>query len=229
MTNFNKKKACEMRMKALRSFAIVLVLIFPLIKGINASVRIEYKNQPQNTQLIDPNFASTEVLLRLPHLNNQVVNEIKRLRPFLRMKSLNDLLQSFLNKDELEDLYKVMFIRLNPNNASLEELLMIPNITNNIAISIDSQKYSTIEDFTNKIGGIAGPRIKELKMFIFVPIHLSTATRDEIDAIPGIDERLLPIFLEYQREKNATMFRSRLSQQVNTKTMALLEQYFSIP
>ena len=82
--------------------------------------------QVGQSHLVNPDLASEKDLLALPHMNAAVVKSILEQRPFLKMANLHALLSKTLSKEQLADLYGKMFVQINMNTASDEEILLIP-------------------------------------------------------------------------------------------------------
>ena len=59
-------------------------------------------------------------------MNPAVVKSILEQRPFLKMADLHALLSKTLSKEQLADLYGKMFVQINVNTASDEEILSDP-------------------------------------------------------------------------------------------------------
>ena len=75
-------------------------------------------------------MAGEEELLALPHLNATLVKSILDRRPFLSILELDTLLSASLTKDQRTELYGKMFIHVNLNSATREELMLIPGVGN---------------------------------------------------------------------------------------------------
>jgi predicted DNA-binding helix-hairpin-helix protein len=76
--------------------------------------------------MIEPNIADEKDLLKLPHLNSALAKGIVERRPFANMMDLHKfLIQSFDNK-QLSELYTKMFLPINLNMATREEIMLFP-------------------------------------------------------------------------------------------------------
>src|SRR5947208_2436982 len=78
--------------------------------------------------LVNPDLANEKELLSLPHMNATLVKDIMERRPFLKMSDLNSLLAPSLRKEQLAELYGKMFVQINLNTATQEEILLIPGV-----------------------------------------------------------------------------------------------------
>jgi hypothetical protein len=103
--------------------------------------------------LLDPNVAGEKELLALPHLNASLVKGILDRRPFSNMIELNAFLNPSLKKEQLSELYGKMFIHVNLNTATREELLLIPGMGNRMAHEFEEYRpYKSYAQFRKEIG-----------------------------------------------------------------------------
>ena len=114
--------------------------------------------QVGQSQLVNPDLASEKDLLALPHMNAVVVKSIVEQRPFLKMADLHALLAKTLSNAQLADLYGKMFVQINVNTASDEEILLIPGAASRMTREVrDKRPYKTLAQFRNEIGKSALP------------------------------------------------------------------------
>jgi predicted DNA-binding helix-hairpin-helix protein len=74
-------------------------------------------------------------------------------RPFKTMVELNALLSKSLKPEQLKELYGRMFIPIELNSASREEILLIPGVGNRMAHEFEEYRpYKQIEQFRREIG-----------------------------------------------------------------------------
>ena len=110
--------------------------------------------QAAKTQvLLNANVATEKELLTLPHLNATVAKGIVGRRPFKSMVDLNSYLAATLNKEQLTALYGRLFVPVNLNTATREEILLIPGVGRRLAHEFEEYRpYKTIEQFRKEIG-----------------------------------------------------------------------------
>jgi DNA uptake protein ComE-like DNA-binding protein len=103
--------------------------------------------------LVDPNTATEQELAALPHLNAALAKTIVSQRPFKTMVELNAQLAKSLKPEQLKELYGRMFIRIDLNTASRDEILLIPGVGNRMAHEFEEYRpYKQIEQFRREIG-----------------------------------------------------------------------------
>jgi len=180
--------------------------------------------------MIEPNLATEAELATLPNLSADVAKAIAAGRPFLSMTDLNALLAKSLNKDQLATLYGKMFIHVNLNTASKEEILLIPGLGPRMLHEFEEYRpYQALAQFRREIGKYVDAReLARLEGYVFVPVNLNTATDEHILTIPGIGPKMLHEFKEYRPYQNLDQFRREIGKYVNAKEVARLERYVTL-
>lgn len=103
--------------------------------------------------LLDPNDASEEELMALPGLDSAAVAMILDGRPFESMVALNAELSARMDSAALDQLYRRMFIPVNLNEASEEEILLIPGVGERMAYEFrEYRPYQAMAQFRREIG-----------------------------------------------------------------------------
>jgi DNA uptake protein ComE-like DNA-binding protein len=180
--------------------------------------------------LLDANFSDEKALLALPHMNTTIVKGILEKRPFPGMRELNTYLSKSLNPKQLTELYGKMFVHLNLNTAVEEEILMIPGVGKRLLHEfLEYRPYKTLAQFRKEIGKYVDQKeLRRLEQYVFVPIHLNTASNEDIRSIPGIGPKMLHEFKEYRPYKSMEQFRREIGKYVNAKEVARLERYVTL-
>jgi DNA uptake protein ComE-like DNA-binding protein len=180
--------------------------------------------------LLNPDLASEKELLALPHMNATIVKSIMERRPFLKMMDLNSLLAQSLNKEQLAELYGKMFVQINLNTATDEEILMIPGTGKRMLREfLEYRPYRTLAQFHKEIGKYVNDKeLARLEQYVFVPINLNTGSDEDILSIPGTGKRMLREFKEYRPYTNIEQFRKEIGKYVDKKEVARLERYVTL-
>lgn len=216
-------------MKLLRSLTFTAIAIIGL-SAVLASPSVAQIGRQGQQPLIDPNIASEKDLLALPHLNAAIVKGLIERRPFLSMTDLNSFLSPTLNKEQLTALYGKMFVHINLNSASREEILMIPGLGNRMVREFfEYRPYKSLAQFRKEIGKYVNEQeVARLEQYVFVPINLNTASDADVLTIPGLGNRMLREFKEYRPYKNIEQFRKEIGKYVNAKEVSRLERYVTL-
>jgi len=204
------------------SAALFLALSLTLASAASAQVG--------KSELINPDLASEKELLALPHMNTGLVKSVIEQRPFMNMASLHGLLAKSLNKEQLNELYGKIFVQLNLNSASEEEILLIPGLGKRMLREFQEYRpYRTIAQFRKEIGKYVDQKeVARLEQYVFVPIRLNSASDEDILTIPGLGKRMLREFKEYRPYKNIEQFRKEIGKYVDKKEVARLERYVTV-
>src|SRR5262245_32327564 len=103
--------------------------------------------------MIEPNIVDEKELMKLPHLNSALVKDIVERRPFANMMELNKFLSQSLDAKQLSELYAKMFIQLNLNTTTREEIMLIPGMgTRMVGEILEYRPYTAIAQFRKEIG-----------------------------------------------------------------------------
>ncbi len=183
-----------------------------------------------NSGVLNPNRASEAELAELPQLNAGLVKGILEKRPFLSALDLNAYLSQSLSAEQLTELYAKLFVPLNLNSASREEILLVPGAGRRMAHEFDEYRpYQALVQFRKEIGKyVDDAEVARLEQYIFIPISLNTASDEVILTIPGMGPRMLHEFKEYRPYRSMEQFRKEIGKYVDDKELARLERYVTI-
>jgi DNA uptake protein ComE-like DNA-binding protein len=208
-------------MKLLCALVPLILLLFST--GSNAQVA---------KGLLDPNVATEQELLTVPHLTPAIVKSLMQQRPFANIVELNKFLSSqSLTATQLADVYGRAFIHVNLNTASAEEILLIPRAGKRMAHEFEEYRpWRTFAQFDKEIGKyVDAKEVERLKQYTFIPLNLNTATEADFMTIPGVGKRMAHEFEEYRPWKTQAQFDKEIGKYVNAKEVARLWRYVVIP
>jgi DNA uptake protein ComE-like DNA-binding protein len=180
--------------------------------------------------LLDVNIATEKELSAMPHMNAKLVTAILERRPFGRQKDFDQFLREHLTETQRAQLYAKLFVHLNLNTASNEEILMIPGLGDRMLHEfLEYRPYKNLAHFRKEIGKyVDDTQLNWLGQYVFVPIPLNTATDEAILSIPGVGNKMLHEFKEYRPYKNIEQFRREIGKYVDKKEVARLERYVTL-
>jgi DNA uptake protein ComE-like DNA-binding protein len=206
-----------------------LLVLMALLLALGFSLNIEAQ-VGKSAGLVNPDLAAEKELLVLPHMTPALAKAILEQRPFPAMTDFNALLAKSLSNEQLAELYGKMFVQINLNTASNEEILMIPGTGNRMLREFrEYRPYKTLGQFRKEIGKYVDVKeVARLEQYVFVPTDLNSASDADIQTIPGLGPRMLREFKEYRPYKNIEQFRKEIGKYVDKKEVARLERYVTV-
>ena len=198
---------------------------------LSSSIASEPRAQVGRQQgLTEPNVADENALVKLPHLNPGLVKGILERRPFSNMMELHKFLSPSLDSKELNELYTKMFLQINLNTASREEIMLIPSMGNRMVREfLEYRPYTALTQFRKEIGKYVDDKeVARLEQYVFVPINLNTASDETLSSIPGVSSQVIGALKDSRPYKDMEQFRRDIAKSVDAKEAARLERYFVI-
>ena len=183
-----------------------------------------------NDGILNPNVADEEQLAGVSHLDPALVGRIVADRPFAGAAELDALLSGSLDETQRDDVYGELFIPLNLNSASEDEILLIPGMNKRMAHEFEEYRpYRSLEQFRREIGKYVNEaEVARLEQYVFVPLDLNSASEADFARIPGVGRRMVHEFLEYRPYGNMEQFRREIGKYVDDAEVARLERYMTI-
>ena len=207
------------------SFCMLLLAFVALVSPLSADAQVG-----RRVTIIDANLATEDELRAVPHLTPSLVSQIVSRRPFATTTDLHAVLSASLSKEQLTQVYERIFVPLNLNTASKEEILLIPRMGNRMLHEFEEYRpYKALAQFHREIGKyVDDTELARLAQYVFVPVNLNTATDEDILSIPGVGKRMLHEFKEYRPYKTIEQFRREIGKYVDDNEVARLERYVTI-
>ncbi len=206
---------------------------FKMLATVLAAGLLSTATQAQvgnNTDVINPNVVDEDQLTGVAHLDDALVAAIVDQRPFADTLELNALLSQSLNEAQRAELYAELFIPINLNTASGIEILLIPGMSNRMAHEFDEYRpYTSLVQFRREIGKyVDEDEVARLEQYVFVPLDLNSASRQDFAGIPGVGNRMVREFLEYRPYQSMEQFRREIGKYVDDDEVSRYERYMTI-
>ena len=184
----------------------------------------------KSVTIVDANVATEKELTAMPHLTPATIRAILDRRPFASITDLDTLLSQSLKREQLTELYGRLFVHLNLNTATREQILLIPNAGPRMAHEFEEYRpYKALAQFHREIDKYVDDKeLARLEQYVFVPIDLNAASDADILTIPGLGNRMLHEFKEYRPYKAMEQFRREIGKYVDKREVARLERYVTI-
>jgi len=120
--------------------------------------------------IVDANTVSVVELAKLPHVNAELAKALVAKRPFKTIKDLDTALSS-LTKEQRTELYGKLFVPINLNTATDEEILLIPGMGNRMLREFKEYRpYESLAKFHREIGKyVNDTELARLEQYVMVP------------------------------------------------------------
>lgn len=182
--------------------------------------------------VLDANTATEAELAALPHMSAARAKALIAARPFLTATALDAFAAAQgLSADQRKALYGRLFVQINLNTASKDEIMLIPGMGARMHHEFEEYRpYKSLAVFRKEIAKyVNAAELARLEQYVFVPIDLNTATDADMLTIPGVGPRMVHEFKEYRPWKTAAQFRKEIGKYVDQKEVARLERYVVFP
>jgi DNA uptake protein ComE-like DNA-binding protein len=205
--------------------AVVAVTSFLAVAAVPATAQVG-----KSVTIVDANIATEQQLSAIPQLTPAIVKNILSRRPFPSITELDALLGQTLSPEQRTAVYGRLFVHLNLNTATREQILLIPNAGPRMVREFQEYRpYKSLAVFHREIDKyVDDTELARLEQYVFVPIDLNTASDADIQTIPGIGARMLREFKEYRPYKAMDQFRREMGKYVDEKEVARMERYVAI-
>jgi DNA uptake protein ComE-like DNA-binding protein len=206
-----------------RSFVLPLALTTLCVSSSDAQVG-------RNMGALNPNTATEAEMAALPHMSGAKASSIVEGRPFRNMLEVHAFVGASLTEEQQDELYSRLFLPLNLNDTTEEEVLLVPGVGARMAHEFEEYKpYAGLPVFRREIGKyVDDQEVARLEQFVFVPIDLNTASDEDIRSIPNLGNRMLHEFKEYRPYRRIEEFRREIGKYVDDDEVARLERYVNI-
>jgi DNA uptake protein ComE-like DNA-binding protein len=102
---------------------------------------------------LNPNTATAAELASVPHFTPALVAATQSKKPFKTVGDFNILLKASLTSQQLAEVYPIIFVPINLNTASKEDIALIPGMTPRMVHEFEEYRpYSNIDQFNKEIG-----------------------------------------------------------------------------
>ena len=184
--------------------------------------------------VLDANVATEAELQTAPHITPAIAKALiaKRTEKFFgSITELNAfLLSQKLTQAQAMEAYSKIFIHVNLNTGTREEILLIPNAGTKMAHEFDEYRpWTSWAQFDKEIGKyVQAEGVAKLKPYVFIPIDLNKATDADILTIPGMGNRMLHEFKEYRPWTSKAQFDKEIAKYVKEKETERLWRFVVI-
>ena len=102
---------------------------------------------------IDLNDVTNEEILLIPGVGNRMLHEFEEYRPYIALLQFHREIGKYVDDDELASLAQYVYVRINLNSASQEEILSIPGVGPRMQHEFEEYRpYAAMAQFSREIG-----------------------------------------------------------------------------
>ena len=179
--------------------------------------------------VLNPNLASGEEL-SLIGMDEVGIEKLVSGRPYLDPLAFLGTLKEVVGEEQFEEVKSKLFLPMNLNTTPEDDFKMVPKVGDKMAHEFEEYRpYTSVEQFRREIGKyVSDEEVAAYENYVFVPVNLNTASKDEILAIPGVGDRMLHEFEEYRPYENIEQFRREIGKYVDDNELARLERYVTL-
>lgn len=180
--------------------------------------------------LLDANLATREQLAQIPGLDQATVAAIEAGRPYLRPSQLHAVLRARVGDAAARELYRRLWVHLDLNDATDEEILLIPGIGNRMLREFKEYRpYVALAQFEREMAKyVDEAEVARMAQYVYVRIDLNTASDEAILSIPGVGNRMLREFKEYRPYTSMAQFEREIGKYVDANEVRRLARYVEI-
>ncbi len=183
-----------------------------------------------NNGVLNPNLAEKAELTALPGVSDAVADAIIAARPISTNVALDAAIGDAMSADARTELRHKLFLPVDLNTASEEELKLVPGINGKMVHEFEEYRpYRSIEQFQREIGKyVDDEEVARFEQYVFVPMDLNSASSEAFATIPGMSRRMVHEFEEYRPYTSMEQFRREIGKYVDENEVARLERYVYI-
>jgi len=182
--------------------------------------------------VVDLNTITEAELLKTPQITPPIAKAIIAARPFQSIVELNALLRKQgLSDAQAAEAYRRVFVHINLNTATAEEIMLIPGAGKRMAHEFEEYRpWKVWAQFDKEIGKyVDAKEVARLAQYGFIPLNLNTASDADLLTIPGVGQRMLRELKEYRPWKTREQFDREIGKYVDQKEVSRLARYVVIP
>lgn len=183
---------------------------------------------PVDEALLDPDFLTAEEFLRLPFFSAKMAVDATRVAPFLGPVALDRFLESYqLTPTQRRELYSKLFVRVDLNRATEEEMLLIPGAGPRIVREIRSHRpWRSWDAFEIELSKSVGlEELARLRRYCFLPVDANNGSDRELREVPRISDRAHAQIFVLRPFKDRDDFLERMRTHAGEKEVKRIARY----
>ncbi|MFM2141291.1 MAG: hypothetical protein RLZZ25_1556 [Gemmatimonadota bacterium] len=179
----------------------------------------------------DANTLPEAEIAVMPGMTPALAKELVAARPFAGPAAYDAFLKGKLSDAQRAELYPKLWVHLNLNAATREEIALVPGMgPRMIREFLEYRPYKDLAVFRREMGKYVKPdEVARLEQYVFVPMNPTTASDADLMTIPTMGPRMLREFKEYRPWTSRAQFDKEIGKYVNAKEVARLAGFLAFP
>ena len=179
----------------------------------------------------DANTLPEAEIAVMPGMTPALAKELVAARPFAGPAAYDAFLKGKLTDAQRTELYPKLWVHLNLNAATREEIALVPGMgPRMIREFLEYRPYKDLAVFRREMGKYVKPdEVARLEQYVFVPMNPTTASDADLMTIPTMGPRMLREFKEYRPWTSRAQFDKEIGKYVNAKEVARLAGFLAFP
>ena len=126
---------------------------------------------PMATSHLNPNTATEAQLRAVPQLGPALAGAVVRGRPYKTQRDFAKVVAGKVPAAQLPALYAAVFVPISLNNATRDEIMLIPGMTRRMAHEFEEYRpYKDLAQFNREIGKyVDPPEVARLRSYVTLP------------------------------------------------------------
>lgn len=145
--------------------------IAPAVFALTAMIFSGHPASAQNASLrLNPNTATMAEMAEIDGLPGNLADAILAARPFKRTDGYNKLVSEQLDGEERTVLYEQLFLPIDLNKATSEEISIIPGMSRRMIHEFEEYRpYTSIDQFNREIGKyVSTEEVARLRSYVIL-------------------------------------------------------------
>lgn len=178
--------------------------------------------------LLDPDFLTAEEFLRLPFFSAKMSVDATRAQPFLGPIAFDRFLENYrLTPTQRRELYAKVFVRVDLDRATEEELLLVPGAGPRIVREIRSHRpWRNWDAFEIELSqSVDQDELARLRRYCFLPVDANNGSERELREVPRISDRAHTQILALRPFPDRDDFVERMRHHAGEKEVLRIARY----
>jgi DNA uptake protein ComE-like DNA-binding protein len=188
-------------------------------------------NAQVGENVMDMNAVSEAQLERLPNMTPDLTKALLGGRPFADITKLNTFLleNQKLTPVRVAEIYRKVFVHVDLNGASLDELKLIPGISDSAPREITARRpWKTLGQFYQEMTKSATSAMADRWLqYVFIQMNPNTASDQDLATIPGSGAKAVAEITAHRPYSSKQQFETEVGKGLGAAEAARISRFFT--